>query len=122
MTFPGSLYKYRAFNAYSLSSLANQSIWLAKPKSFNDPFDCAITLDRTLYRESILHAVSVIMERVNSGELNEDELRKEWPRDKEAFEKFREGLRATFQNMGVCSFSASSDALLLWSQRVLYRI
>jgi hypothetical protein len=55
------------------------------------------------------------MERANSGDLNKDDLRKEWPGDKEAFEKFREHLREIFQNMGVCSFSASPDELLLWS-------
>jgi hypothetical protein len=42
-----SLYKYRAFNEYSLSNLKNDTIWLAKPESFNDPFDCSFAIDKT---------------------------------------------------------------------------
>lgn len=34
------LYKYHAFNQYSLSALIRKEIWVAKPGSFNDPFDC----------------------------------------------------------------------------------
>lgn len=38
-----------------------------KPKSFNDPFDCAITVDRALYKESIIHAITVAMDRANGS-------------------------------------------------------
>lgn len=55
----GYLYKYRTYNSYSLACLANQTIWLAKPKSFNDPFDCAITLHQS-------HGIKV---RLESGEV-----------------------------------------------------
>ena len=36
------LYKYCAYNTNSLSILINKIIWVAKPESFNDPFDCNI--------------------------------------------------------------------------------
>jgi len=36
------LYKYCAYNTNSLSILINKKIWVAKPESFNDPFDCKI--------------------------------------------------------------------------------
>lgn len=34
------LYKYRAFNEYSVEMLKAGTIWSALPISFNDPFDC----------------------------------------------------------------------------------
>ncbi|WP_347115968.1 DUF2971 domain-containing protein [Leclercia sp. S52] len=37
---PRILYKYRAFSLYSLDSLINDTVYLADPVSFNDPFDC----------------------------------------------------------------------------------
>ncbi|MDP1558509.1 MAG: DUF2971 domain-containing protein [Nitrosomonas sp.] len=45
MTALNSLYKYHSLTAYSLASLTNNTIWLAKPSSFNDPFDCAFFID-----------------------------------------------------------------------------
>lgn len=37
---PSILYKYRAFSINSLDSLINDTVYLADPVSFNDPFDC----------------------------------------------------------------------------------
>ncbi len=37
---PAILYKYRAFSINSLDSLINDTVYLADPKTFNDPFDC----------------------------------------------------------------------------------
>lgn len=43
-TIDGKLYKYRSFDkkGYSLKSLQTQTLFCAKPKYFNDPFDCKI--------------------------------------------------------------------------------
>jgi hypothetical protein len=112
---PDYLYKYRALDKYSLASLTNNTIWLAKPESFNDPFDCAITLDRRRYKESILHALVVAMERAKPAGLRREHLQDVWPVDKEAFERFREGIYEAMQAMGICSFSASANQMLLWS-------
>lgn len=35
-----SLYKYRAFNKYSLEGLRDKKLWASRPNSFTDPFDC----------------------------------------------------------------------------------
>jgi len=112
---PDFLYKYRKFDAYSLSSIANQAVWLAKPSSFNDPFDCAITLDQGRYKESIMHAISVSIKSEGTSTEKKEELFKLWPGDRCAFDKYRNSLKEIFQNMGVCSFSESPDILLLWS-------
>lgn len=37
---PSILYKYKAFSINSLDSLINDTVYLADPVSFNDPFDC----------------------------------------------------------------------------------
>lgn len=115
MGSPDFLYKYQRLNAYSLASLMNNTIWLAKPTTFNDPFDCAITLDRKKYKQSVMHAVSVAMERAKPAGLKPEHLQDIWPGDKEAFEQFRAHLSEIVQNMGICSYSATPNHLLMWS-------
>lgn len=109
------LYKYRCYNAYSLANLANETVWLSKPKSFNDPFDCAITLDRDTYKQSMIDAIIVAMERTQQKNSREKELFKERPGDRDAFEALRDGVKDLFQNIGICSFSAVPDHILMWS-------
>ena len=115
MNPPDNLYKYQTLSAHSLASLANQTIWLAKPASFNDPFDCALTLDRAKYKESVMHAITVALERAEPQGLKHEHLRDIWPGDAEAFEEFRDRLRNLFQHAGICSFSSLPDHLLMWS-------
>lgn len=42
---PRSIFKYRSVNESSLKNLEDGTIWLADPKSLNDPYDCAHTID-----------------------------------------------------------------------------
>jgi hypothetical protein len=112
---PESLFRYQALTAHSLASVVNKTIWLAKPSTFNDPFDCAISLDRQKYKQSVMHAITVAMERANSAGLKPEYLNDIWPGDKEAFEKFSSSLSELIQNLGVCSFSATPSHLLMWS-------
>ncbi len=47
------LYRYRAYDAHSLSILINKKIWAARPKSFNDPFDCNIRFKSDINSDAI---------------------------------------------------------------------
>lgn len=115
MGTPDFLYKYQALTAYSLASLANNTIWLAKPSTFNDPFDCAITLDRQKHKQSIMHAISVTIEQATQDGLQPESPADIRPADNRAFENFRASLFELLQNMGICSFSATPNHLLMWS-------
>lgn len=44
---PRKLFKYRAFNVNTLTMLTQLEVFYADPKSFNDPFDCDLKLDRS---------------------------------------------------------------------------
>jgi Protein of unknown function (DUF2971) len=110
-----SLYKYQTLSAYSLASLVNGTVWLAKPKSFNDPFDCALTLDRSRYKESVMHAITVAMERAKPLGLKRKQLVDIWPGDKEAFEEFRDNLKNLFQEIGILCLSEVPNSMLMWS-------
>ncbi|NTW73167.1 MAG: DUF2971 domain-containing protein [Eubacteriaceae bacterium] len=42
---PKSIFKYRAINKNSIKNLEEDVVWLADPSKFNDPYDCAHTVD-----------------------------------------------------------------------------
>lgn len=43
--FPRYLYKYRGTDEFTKNIIKNNALWFSTPLSFNDPFDCQITLD-----------------------------------------------------------------------------
>ena len=48
------LYKYRPFDERALNMLREQTVWMAIPTSFNDPFDCQpliVRNDETEHRD-----------------------------------------------------------------------
>lgn len=42
---PSSIFKYRAVNTDSIKNLEDDTVWLSDPSRFNDPYDCAHTVD-----------------------------------------------------------------------------
>lgn len=62
-----------------------------------------------------MHAVSVAIERAEPAGLKPEHLQDIWPGDAEAFEEYRGKIREIVQEMGVCSFSAIPNHLLMWS-------
>ncbi len=99
------LYKYYAYNENSLSVLINKKIWLAKPKSFSDPFDCDINFEDNIEDE--------LLEQIFGGEKidpkHSDEV-------KQTIIKGVEGLKERrFRNVGIFSMSENDDNILMWS-------
>lgn len=83
------LYKYRAINKRMIESLINQTLYFARPDALNDPFDCRIDLQKAFER-AIISATGERRDFLSSFLAN-PEFFKNW--------------RATFDKMGVCSFS-----------------
>jgi len=112
---PDYIYKYQALSAHSLASLLNGTIWMAKPCTFNDPFDCALMLDKGKMKESIAFAVSQAIERFNPMGPMPNSVFDAPPGDAETFNDYREKTYKMVQKRGFCSFSAVPDHLLMWS-------
>lgn len=55
---PSVLYKYKAFSINSLDSLINDTVYLADPVSFNDPFDCQPSVVDDLNDIDVLRDIS----------------------------------------------------------------
>ncbi len=110
------LYKYRGVDAYSLSALINQTGWFAKPSSFNDPFDCAISISEERLEESVQAALDVALERAGMSrkDLPPEKLNVK-PEDRQAFNLCRQLLLNDFQGIGVFCLSEIYSDILMWS-------
>lgn len=112
---PTSLYKYQSLSAYSLAALVNDTVWLPKPGSFNDPFDCALTADRSKFEESLASAVARVARDAPPELLVGKDLTGERPGDAQAYEEYRSNIRTLLQEMGVLCLSEVPDSMLMWS-------
>ncbi|MGV8921279.1 MAG: DUF2971 domain-containing protein [Pseudomonas sp.] len=111
-----SLYKYRAFNEFSLQMLINETAWFARPSSFNDPFDCGILIDEQKIEESIRSAIKEAYARngVDIAAIPQRDLETK-KEDKEAFYEYRNSVYNLIQETGVFSLSEINDDILMWA-------
>ena len=112
---PKSLFRYRSFSAYSLGELVNQTMWYSSPANFNDPFDCALTIDLRKFDESIEHAIGV---GINRGSINPELPKsKKLPTEveRQLYLQIRQLLRQSATKLGLCCFSEDPRSILMWA-------
>lgn len=90
------LFKYRGFDANSLSILINQAMYFSHPSEFNDPFDGQLDIFNGLKRLADVH--------------KEIELA-----DEEELVKQVKTIAETFKEIGVLSMCEKPDSILMWS-------
>ncbi|MDD5462972.1 MAG: hypothetical protein PHG00_15290 [Methylococcales bacterium] len=54
---PSSIFKYRSVTKNSLLNLEQGRVWLADPRSLNDPYDCSHSVDFQRMSEKLLPTV-----------------------------------------------------------------
>ncbi|MGB1799466.1 MAG: DUF2971 domain-containing protein [Gammaproteobacteria bacterium] len=114
------LYKYRAFNEFSLRMLVNREIWFAKPESFNDPFDCALTPGNPKTTVDLLHQLSDLIRELYEPEEAENQIKQIVERNQlkpveEIEDKSIEKHMHEARESGVFSLSEKNDDILMWS-------
>lgn len=109
------LYKYSRVTERSLESLRTSAFWFATPRSFNDPFDCAITLPEDALQESVEHVLRHIIadphyaaDSIPPGRWQAD------ARDAQAYTAFRDNLASLLTNAGLLCLAEVCDDLLMW--------
>jgi hypothetical protein len=117
-----NLYKYRACNEKSLSILINKEIWVSRPDSFNDPFDCQFCLNDKIstkdYTEYMVEMgkqanwlTEQIFDHIGRHLINGRIIPEELERIKKSFEN----VRKRQMNYGVFTLSESNSNILMWS-------
>lgn len=118
MRIPPFLYKYQSVTEYSLKSLAEGTVWMSSPASFNDPFDCAINLDRTKLKESVAHAVKLVSQDHEASTIESADLTS--PENEAAYTVLRASLAAHMASIGVLCLTESASEILMWSHYAQY--
>ncbi len=112
---PLRLYKYRSFSATSLAMLVDRKVWLPKPVSLNDPFDCAASLDRGAYTAEIMDAHRAAAVAYTAGASPAAALTANWPGNDHQFEEVNAALKKMMQEFGLFCLSGVPDSTLMWS-------
>ncbi|NUN24385.1 MAG: DUF2971 domain-containing protein [Candidatus Jettenia caeni] len=110
---PDVVYKYYSFNEYSLDALLTNRVWLSKPSSFNDPFDCALTRDIIAHnkeRDAYFEAM-----RSMPGKEKDMSAISRAPVPEWVLSVGISDLRNKLDSIGVCSFSEQNKSILMWS-------
>jgi hypothetical protein len=126
MRYPPILYKYRAFNDYSLRLLSENEVFFSAPNRLNDPRDCRLPL---LYEKGTLKQIyNKNLENLKyvDHHLTRKERKKEAERmakivyanrdDPVRKEEFRKSIADnTNKTVGILSLSAVNNNPLMWS-------
>lgn len=121
-TLPERLYKYQPFTTLSLANLKSRSIWFSRPTSFNDPFDCSISVLTQPSAAVLAQIVSIYQKRIPSNE-RARYLDEQGEPNTEFIESIHRGLRRGYfdrqqlmlNQRGVSCFTELNDNLLMWS-------
>lgn len=130
MIFPevDRLYKYQSYNMHSVASLVNRVSWAAKPSTFNDPFDCAVSLVPEIDQDSLFELIfqeaytngiegyskdkiDAFKHQYDSGNFNSIK-----DPDLEGLcQTLAKRLAELIRDIGVVSLSEVNDHILMWS-------
>lgn len=109
---PQSLFRYRAFDRYSLQALIDQKVWLASPDSFNDPLDCK-------FHVSAQHTDQELVDHLNECARDRNEVRRfsleDIPKERPKFEAVLATLKEGIRNAGICCFVATPFEPTMWA-------
>lgn len=124
---PEILYKYRNFDARSISMLANNQIYFASPLDFNDPFDCVAHehIFETLNPQS-LELLARLHPQVSPENITHENTQRlieaiqQHPEIQEIIAEQKDALPKFLNETGVLCLSACNDSILMWSHYANY--
>lgn len=111
------VYKYHRINKFLYDLLINNQIWFSDPYSFNDPFDCNLTIDGDNTPEQIKNYFKIANWN-KSKDTDEDiqQLIATDFQDKEAFQKKINSIsKLVIGKLGLSCFTQTKDNLLMWA-------
>lgn len=98
-----TLYKYRAYSAYSLEMLINRELYFARPDQLNDPYDCRLNI-----RDSLGAAIA------RAGQIQNRSLHERLQRLR-GIDHVYDKMDRDLSSLGVFSLSRTPTHVLLWS-------
>lgn len=111
---PRFLYKFRPPNVFTKNVIKNSALYFSTPQSFNDPFDCQLTLDTNLTRDEITTYLSTRRPALSKPQIKR--LLADWKDDPIAFRRSaNRTLHEALSKHGISCFAPNADSILMWS-------
>ena len=108
-------FKYYPINDYTFGVIKTGKVWMSDPINFNDPYDCALSLDMKSYhkRNSDFHSIvrDVRMEKRKRSEIPMNKP----PIPGWAMNVANNEFKEEQSKYGVCCFSETNVSMLMWS-------
>ena len=125
-TIPPILYKYRNFDARSISMLANNQLYFASPLLFNDPFDCLgqehvfeNVSPESLEKLALASGVSVSDLTPEKAATFEAMVRAD-PEILKLIDAHKQLQKKHMEVFGILSLTECNDSILMWSHYAHY--
>lgn len=118
---PEILYKYRNFDARSISMLANNQIYFASPLDFNDPFDCVAHEHMLDAHAESMELLARLHPQVSPRAITRENMERlfeaisQHPEINQIKAEQEKNLIEFLENLGVLGLSACNDSILMWS-------
>lgn len=112
-----SIFKYHRINKFLYDLLINSEIWFSDPFSYNDPFDCNLTIDGNNRPEQIKKYFNVANWEKSADTDNDiQKLITSNFQNVEAFQRKLNSIsRKAIGQLGLTCFTQTKDNLLMWA-------
>ena len=111
---PQFIYKYTSLLNLK-KNLKSNKLYFSKPSSFNDPFDCNLTIDTTNTDSEISDYVKDLAIKNKLSPSDEKKYLTRLLDPKERFDLTNTAIKLTKESYGVSCFSKKFDNLLMWA-------
>ena len=109
------LFKYYPINEYTFDVIKTGRVWMSDPTNFNDPYDCALSLDMRSYHERNSDFHSIVRD-VMLGKRDRSEIpMNRAPIPGWAMNVANTEFKGEQSKFGVCCFSETNLSMLMWS-------
>ena len=122
MELPKKIFKYYPVSKLSFKSLKSQTVYFASPRNFNDPYDCAISVQFIDLTDEELNEMRDFFlknrempestKKVFSNSPKEELKNKFCASVNKILTEYKEDF---LNERGVCCFTENNDNLLMWS-------
>jgi hypothetical protein len=116
------LYKYRRWDDRTKTALEKCEFWASRPSELNDPFDCQVRFDEHVSRDDFRQKIAAEADRyfpqratAEREHLVNAYVESNWPPSRNKVDRFQAEYAERVSKIGVISFSARWDSVVMWS-------
>ncbi len=113
---PRTIYKYFSINEYTIRVIEEGRLWFSSPKSFNDPFDCKVSINFGSNKKEIIDSLDKFLPSEMIPVFKNPDMERFFDNPVLANNLLNKMSATAFDDfLGVCCFSEMADIPLMWA-------